>query len=249
MNEQLKILIDLQEVDSSVLEIAEKIESFPGRLDQFKIPLKEANEFFQKAKAKIEILQKKKKDKDLKLDEIQDQIDKMKSRNSEIKTNKEYDAHLKEIESFKKKRYQIEDEILSLMEDIENYSAELQKEELKIKKAEDEFKQQEKVIEEEKKDLESEMETQKAKRDEFVVKIEKGNYTQYVNLLEKSGGVAVVQTENEICLGCNTNIPPQLFNDIKKNEGIYTCYFCKRFLFFKEPDESENKPQKTPPVS
>ena len=250
MNEQLKFLIALQDVDSSVLVIAEQIESLPGRLDQFKNPLKEANESFKKAQAKNEALKKKKKDKDLKLDEFQDQIDKMKSRSSEIKTNKEYDAHLKEIENFKKNIYQVEDEILSLMEDIENYSSELQEQELKIKKVEGEFKQQEKLIEEERKNLESEMETRKANRDEYVSKIEKRNYDKYNNLLERSGGVAVVRTNNEICLGCNTNIPPQLYNDIKKNEDIYTCYYCKRFLFFKEePAQSDNKAPEAPPVT
>ena len=250
MNEQLKFLIALQDVDSSVLVIAEQIESLPGRLAQFKNPLKEANESFKKAQAKNEALKKKKKEKDLKLDEIQDQIDKMKSRSSEIKTNKEYDAHLKEIENFKKNIYQVEDEILSLMEDIENYSSELQKEEIKIKKVEGEFIQQEKLIEEERKNLESEMETRRADRDEYVSKIEKGNYNQYKNLLERSGGAAVVQTKNEICFGCNTNIPPQLYNDIKKNEGIYNCYYCKRFLFFKEdPVQPDNKTQEAPPVT
>lgn len=249
MNEQLKLLIDLQDVDSAVLLIAEQIESLPVRLDHFKTPLKEAKEAFQKAQVKNEALIKKKKEKDLKLDEIQDTIDKMKSRSSEVKTNKEYDAHLKEIENFKKNRYQIEDEILALMEGIENFSSELKDEEIKIKKAEDEYKQQEKMIEEEQKTQHAEMEIQKAKRNDFVEKLEDRNYRKYMSLLERSGGVAVVETKNEICLGCNTNIPPQLYNDIKKNDDIYTCYYCKRFLFFKEPVPAENEPQKAPPVS
>ncbi|MEN8262469.1 MAG: C4-type zinc ribbon domain-containing protein [Nitrospirota bacterium] len=249
MNEQLKLLIDLQDVDSAVLLIAEQIESLPARLDQFKIPLKEAKEAFQKAQAKNESLIKKKKEKDLKLDEIQDTIDKMKSRSGEVKTNKEYDAHLKEIESFKKNIYKTEDEILALMEGIENFSSELKDEEIKIKKVEEEYKQQEKVIGEEQKKLHADMETQKARRNEFIDKLEKGNYRQYINLLERSGGKAVVETKNEVCYGCNTNIPPQLFNDIKKNEGIFTCFYCKRFLFFKEPVPEENEPQKAPPVS
>ena len=70
MNEQLKLLIDLQDVDSAVLLIAEQIESLPVRLDHFKTPLKEAKEAFQKAQVKNEVLIKKKKEKDLKPDEI-----------------------------------------------------------------------------------------------------------------------------------------------------------------------------------
>ncbi|HDZ61538.1 MAG TPA: hypothetical protein ENH40_00120, partial [Nitrospirae bacterium] len=39
----------------------------------------------------------------------------------------------------------------------------------------------------------------------------------------------------EICKGCNTNIPPQLYNDIRSNkDDIFTCYYCSRFLFYSD---------------
>ncbi len=250
MNEQLKFLVELQEIDSSILLIAEKIESLPGKLDRFKTPLNEAKGSVEKAKTRSEALNKRKKNKDLQLDEILDKIDKLKARSSEIKTNKEYEAHLKEIEGFEKNRHRIEDEILSLMEEIEKFSGGLQREEMKIRKVEDEFKQQEKVLEEEKKKLHSDMEMLKAKREDFAARIDEEDYNRYMNLLKRSGGEAVVRTKNEICLGCNTNIPPQLYNDIKKDEDVYNCYYCKRFLYYKEePVTSDKESQEAPPVS
>ncbi|RJQ16661.1 MAG: hypothetical protein C4560_09315 [Nitrospiraceae bacterium] len=234
MNEQLKLLVELQEIDSSILSIAEKIEALPEKLEQFKNPFKEAGNSLQKLRAQFETVGKNKKAKELELEEMQDRIVKLKARNKDIKTNKEYEAHLKEIEGFEKSRFKIEDEVLSLMESLDASGKEMQKEELKLKKAEEEFKQQERVVEEEKKILHAEMETYKTKRKEFVSKIDADMYEQYMNLLKRLGGLAVVPTKNEICLGCNTNIPPQLYNDIKKNENIFTCYYCKRFLYYKE---------------
>ncbi|MBI4838497.1 MAG: hypothetical protein HY806_05025 [Nitrospirae bacterium] len=32
-------------------------------------------------------------------------------------------------------------------------------------------------------------------------------------------------------MGCHTNIPPQLFNDIKDNDDILTCCYCHRMLY------------------
>lgn len=249
MEEQLKLLIELQEIDSFILSIAEKIESLPRRLEQFKHPLKEESESVQKAEAKSDVLNKKKKEKDMELDEIQDRINKLKARSSEIKTNKEYEAHIKEIEGFEKSKYKMEDEILSLMEDIENYSGYLKEKKMKVKKAEDEFQLQEKVLEEEKKNLHSEMEMCKSKRRDFVAGIDEENYDQYMKLLDRMGGVAIVPTQNEICLGCNTNIPPQLYNDIKKNDRIITCYYCKRLLYYKEPAPSDKESREAPPAS
>lgn len=241
MKEQLKLLVELQDIDSSILSIVEKIESYPSRLDQFRIPLNQAREAFQKFKAKSESLDKKKKAKDRDLDEIQDKINKLKGRSGEIKTNKEYEAHLKEIESFEKSKYRIEDEILAIMEDYEIFAKEVEKEEAKVRETEAEFRKQEKLLDEEKNRLQSELDKLKARRKDFSSRIDKEIYDQYRSLLQRTGGLAVVQTVNEICLGCNTNIPPQLFNDIKITGDIHTCFYCKRFLYYKEPSSPGEK--------
>lgn len=238
MNEQLKFLIELQELDSSIIAMAEKVEMIPRNLDKFKSPLQEANEIFQKTKTRFSTLSKKKKDKDMQLDEMQDKINKLKSRSGDIKTNKEYEAHLKEIQGFEKNMSKIEDEILAVMEEIDVFEKELKVEEVKVKKAEEEYKLQEKILGEEQKKLSAELETEKAKRKEFVSRLDEEYYTQYMNLLKRYGDRVVVETRDEICLGCNTNIPPQLYNDIKKGDVLYNCFFCKRYIYIKPSAET-----------
>ena len=245
MKEQLKLLVELQEIDSCILSIVEKIESYPERLNQYKIPLNQAQEAFHKFKTKSESLDKKKKAKDHKLDEIEDKINKLKGRSGDIKTNKEYEAHLKEIESFEKSKYRTEDEILAIMEDYEIFAGEVEKEEIKVRETEAEFKKQEKLLGDEKNTHESELEVIEAKRKDFAARLDEDIYNQYEILRKRLGGSAVAQTVNEICLGCNTNIPPQLYNDIKSTDEIYTCFFCKRFLYFKEPSPPGEKTEDT----
>ncbi len=248
MNEQLRILVGLQEIDSSLLVVAEQIDSLPDKLEQYKAPLKEVTDLLQKTKTQSEVLTKKKKDKDLQLDEFQDKIDKLKSRSADVKTNKEYDANLKEIETFEKNRYKIEDEVLVMMEDIETFVNTLKEEEARVKEAEKAFKQEEAKIDEEKKKLFSEIETTKAKRAAYIDKLDKSTYDRYMKLLKKLGGLAVVEVKNEICLGCNTNIPPQLYSDIVKGEDVCTCFFCSRLLYHKE-DAPNSSSQEAAPAS
>ncbi|MEW6600262.1 MAG: C4-type zinc ribbon domain-containing protein [Nitrospirota bacterium] len=244
LNEQLKFLIELQELDSSIIAMAEKVEAIPRKLEHFSTPLQQANELFQKTKTKHSALNKKKKDKDLQLDEMQDKINKLKSRSSDIKTNKEYEAHKKEIQVFEKNMAKIEDELLVIMEEIEEFEKVIKVDEVKVKKAEDEYKIQEKILAEEQKKIAAELETEKSKRKDFIARLDDENYSQYMNLLKKYGDKVVVETRDEICLGCNTNIPPQLYNDIKKGDALYNCFFCKRYLYIKPPpgsaDQSEN---------
>ncbi|MEK7822818.1 MAG: C4-type zinc ribbon domain-containing protein [Nitrospirota bacterium] len=166
--------------------------------------------------------------------ETQEKINKLKAKSSEIKTNKEYEAHLKEVKTFEDKKYQIEEEILSIMEALDNLAKDMKKEEPKLKKTEEDFRQEEKALEAEKNRLHSEMEIYKIRRKDIVRKIEGEIYEQYMDLTKSTGRVAVVRTVNEVCLGCHTNIPPQLYNDIKDDKDIFTCCYCNRFLFYKE---------------
>jgi hypothetical protein len=248
LNEQLKILVGLQEVDSTLLAVAEQIDSLPDKLEQYKAPFKEVTDLLQNAKTQSEVLIKKKKDKDLQLDEFQGKIDKLKSRSADVKTNKEYEANLKEIETFEKNRYKIEDEVLTMMEEIEAFANTLKEEEVKGKEAEKVFKQEEGNIEEEKKKLFSELESIKAKRAEYIDKLDKKTYDRYMKLLRKLGGLAVVEVRNEICLGCNTNIPPQLYSNIIKGEDVCTCFFCNRLLYYKD-DASNSSSKEAVPAS
>ncbi|MBI5663538.1 MAG: hypothetical protein HZC49_00400 [Nitrospirae bacterium] len=241
MNEQLKFLIELQKLDSSIISMAEKIEMIPRKLDQFNSPLKQLNELFQKTKTKYSALIKKKKDKDLQLDEMQDKINKLKSRSGDIKTNKEYEAHLREIQGFEKNVSKMEDELIAVMEELETFEKELKAEEMNVKKAEEDYKMQEKTLGGEQEKLKAELETEKAKRKDFISRLDEEYYTQYMNLLKRYGDNVVVEAKNEICLGCNTNIPPQLYNDLKKGDVLYNCFFCKRFLYINPPAESANQ--------
>ncbi len=249
MHEQLKLLIELQALDSSILSMAERIEQVPRQINQYKAPHKEAVESQQKTKSKHDTLLKKKKDKDLKVDEAQDKINKLKDRSGDIKTNKEFEAHKKEIENFEKSKYKTEDEILAVMEDIEAAEKKLKEDDASVKKTGDDLNQIEKQLSEEQSKLQGELEVNRAKRNEFASKISKDYLHQYMVTLKRVGDSAVVETKNEICLGCNTNIPPQLYNDIRKSELIYTCFYCKRFLYFIEPAPTENQSQESPPKS
>ncbi|MBC8413992.1 MAG: hypothetical protein ISR96_07265 [Nitrospira sp.] len=243
MSENLVELIELQAIDSLIIELAGRIGAIPRKIETFRIPMQEAHAAFEKFKASSETFTKKKKDRERELDDIQDKITKLKSRSSDIKTNKEYDAHLREIEGFEKRIIAVEDEILEIMESLESFDDDVAKEEVTVKVTETEFNTQEKVIQAEQAALAKELAEMKAKRASYVAGLEESIYSRYMILLKKLGGLAVVEVKNQICLGCHRNIPPQLFSDIKKNDKIYQCFHCNRFLYVKPP---EAQPETSP---
>jgi len=241
LNEQLRLLVRFQEIDSAILSIAERIEALPGRLEKVKTSIKDVYNSYGRAKARYEELNKKKKSKEYELEEVEVKIKKLKERTREIKTNKEYEAHLKEIEATQKNKSRIEDEILFMMESLDALMKDLKSEEIEVRRSEENQRHEEKILEEEKKNLHSEMETYKAKRRGMVREIDEEIYKKYMGLMKTRGGIAVVAVKKEVCLGCHTNIPPQLYNDIKNNHNILTCYHCGRILYYRMEDEGEGR--------
>jgi uncharacterized protein len=168
------------------------------------------------------------------LEDITEKINKLKSRTGEIKTNKEYQALLKEIESVEHERSSIEDDILAIMEETDAIGRQVKTEEKNFKMNTEKVESLKRTIENEKDTLEKELIRIQETRANAIGAVDSEVYDQYIMLIEIYRGHAVNEVKEEICQGCNMNIPPQLFVEIKKNEEIYHCPHCRRILYYRE---------------
>jgi len=229
----MKALVEVQGIDSDIAKKVAIMEAIPKKVSSVEQPLREARSLYEKAKQRYEAHVKKKKEKEGLLDEINEKIRKLRGRTSEIKTNKEYQAHLKEIEAVETQQRGVEEEVLFLMEAVDTAQRELKGDEGKVKIEEERIEAFKKKLEEEVGETEKELDELKLQREQLVKDIEGELYHLYVQLLEAKKGLAVVETRGEVCQGCYMNIPPQLFVEIKKNEKIIQCPQCNRILYWK----------------
>jgi len=238
LNEQLKRLMELQKIDTEILVLRDIINAFPKKITEAESPLNETQLAFNMISQKLDGLERKKRDKERLLEDTGEKIKKLKSRTADIKTNKEYQALLSEIESVEKERFSLEDEILVIMEEMESASKQTKKEEAKYKINKEKIDVLKKDIEQKKLVAEKELEGLKETRSEIAGTIDKESYDQYKSLLDIYNVYVVVEAKGEICQGCNMNIPPQLFVELKKNEDIVHCPQCRRIIYFKNTTES-----------
>ncbi len=238
MKDLIKHLVNLQETDTSIIKKRVFIEKIPLRVFEVDQPLKEAKADLEKLRQKTESLVKKKRNKELLLEEINEKIRKMKARVSELKTNKEYQAHLKEMESFEGEIAAVEEEILVVMEELDAAMKLQKSKEVDVQAETEKLNVFKKQLDEEVLKYESELKGLREQRVGLVESIDTDIYDKYMLLLKTGSGVAVTQAKNELCTGCNMNIPPQLYVEIKKNEGVIQCPQCLRILFY--PDTEEN---------
>jgi predicted nucleic acid-binding Zn-ribbon protein len=61
--------------------------------------------------------------------------------------------------------------------------------------------------------------------------------SRYELIFSRRGGTAVVEVNAGICQGCFMNIPPQLWNEMIRNEKLHLCPSCQRIVFIKPTEE------------
>jgi predicted nucleic acid-binding Zn-ribbon protein len=85
--------------------------------------------------------------------------------------------------------------------------------------------------------LSGEMERERAARTELMQAVDGELRRKYEMIFSRRGGLAVVEVRGGICLGCRMRVPPQLFNEIQRNEHVILCPSCQRMLFWRADAE------------
>jgi predicted nucleic acid-binding Zn-ribbon protein len=119
LNQNLSPLIELQKIDLRIMEITEQRRRIPERLHAVEMPLREAKQLLQDTSSAVEASVKERRSHEKDVEAQDAHTDKMRARLSELKTNKEYQAHLFELQMANKKKSDIEDKVLACMEKIE----------------------------------------------------------------------------------------------------------------------------------
>ena len=234
--DQLRILVQLQDKDSRIAEIVEKQKNLPsiiaslrGKLDTAQQELLEASDGFDSATKERKTLESSLKDAETKVTKLKEKI-------PEIKTNKEYHALLKEIDSAVHEKSDIEEKILILFEKLDELKVKRSEKENLVKEVEKVFNSEKEIIEKDNEQLGEALKELESQRDGMVSDLDPKLLSEYNRLLCDKKGLAVVTVKNEHCLGCHMRIPPQVFTEIKKNEKISYCLNCKRILYWKPQD-------------
>jgi predicted nucleic acid-binding Zn-ribbon protein len=240
MEEQLSLLIQLQEIDAKIRTQSAQKDRLPETLSILERRRVFINENLDKVREALLEAQKNKRDRDKDLETGVQKVEKLKTRSSEIKNNKEYQALLKEIEAAEQENKAIEDDILGLMEKIDAAAEQITAAEQQAKEEAAEIQVEQKQHEAAFAKLEEELKAIEEERQKAIARIPKPVLTQYQRLLGTKAGIAVAEARGESCSGCYMSIPPQVYVNVKKNESIITCPNCGRILYFKEAIVQKN---------
>lgn len=244
MQEEIVKLIELQKIDLEVLRIEKNMQEIPQSLQKVQ---KEREELTKKLENLSQLIEEKKKQKDLFEEELKQEYQRLKSTQArliQIRGTREYQLLLREIEEIKKANKQKEDEILKLMEEIENLEKEKEKLEEERKKVEIKFQEEKQKFDSFCAELSANKDNLLKKREGIIQKVPSALLRKYEAIRQKKGGLGIAPVDNYVCEGCHMAIPPQLYNELQKDNRYYECPHCRRLIYYKRiyiQEEDENK--------
>ena len=124
MDQGLKTVIELQQLDAEIAEFSAQIDLLPKEIQAIETQLHEFIHAHDERKQRLAKNLKERKDFEVEIQSIRAKINKHKDQLYEVKTNEQYKAMLKEIEGEEAKVRSFEDQILEKMveaEDLEEH--------------------------------------------------------------------------------------------------------------------------------
>ena len=242
MNQNLSPLIELQKLDLRIVEIKEQRRKIPERRQAVDLPLREARQLHQETSGSVETLIKERRSSEHDLEAHEAHTDKMKSRLSELKSNKEYQAHLFEIEVANKKKGDIEEKILLCMEKVEQLQRVAKEAQEKLSTIEKSFAQEKQVLDELEHRLSTELADLESQQQARSAHVEKGLLHRYNSIKASCKDHALAEIKEGICSGCRLQLPPQLISEVKRGGDLHTCLYCRRMLYWSGQIPVESTP-------
>jgi len=227
---RLKYLFALQQVDSLLLEVHELKGDLPRLVDELenmvntlKTKIKETNSLIKQLKID--------RDKaDMEIIDLAEKIDRYKNQQLNVKSNKQYDALTREIDAAEKKSSQLEKDMELSEGKLEIAKKDLETFTRQMDEADAELDERRKELREVNKEHEKEELMLQHQRDKLTVRIDKSDIERYDRIRKAKGGTAIVSIKRDACGGCFSRVPPQKILEIRQNSKLYACEHCGRIL-------------------
>ena len=155
----------------------------------------------------------------------------------DIKTQKEYQAVSREITTAKKLSAELEEQLLQKMGQTEELKKAITGIEENLSALEQNFASQKGEVQGKIDRLEADISGVIAAREAIVKGLPATMMKRYQLLREQRRGVAVVEARDGSCLGCNMQLPPQLYNTLFRGNELIVCPHCQRVLVLRQEEQ------------
>jgi len=230
LREKLKALAELQKVDLEVASLRKAADVHPRQIAELERELGVARSAIEAERARLADMERQKAQLEQNITDEKDKVKKWEARLSEQRSTREYSALAREIDIAKKANLTMAEELAELTKQLG-----AAREAIKSKEAEFGTKQQGlsgRMTELRGKLGESEAQVKQleGRRSSVAGSVDSTLLRRYETVRKKKLP-AMVGVVAGTCQGCNMNVPPQLYNNLRTSLGTDVCPSCNRIIY------------------
>ncbi|MEO6323856.1 MAG: C4-type zinc ribbon domain-containing protein [Thermoanaerobaculia bacterium] len=230
-------LFRLQEILLEARKKSDKREKTPDHLAHIEAAYRDAVKFRQEAETRLAIAEKRKRDLDDEIADLNEKLKKYQAQLVSVKTNREYGALLNEIDGVKREVRTREDEILALEETLNSTRTEAAERDSAFPAEEEGYQTQMTDWRAEQAVLTEEINRAETEAAALRDNLDRRLLGTFDRISKSRAGVALARVnmvglQTAACSACNVRLRPQLLSDLRLSKETIICESCKRILYW-----------------
>jgi hypothetical protein len=234
MHPDLEALLDLHRQDAQLKKLQVELDDLPRQKAVIEARIVQDRARLDAAKTALDQLAKDRKRLEGEVQDLESKRSKYKGQLGDVKTNKEYQALLHEIENVEGQIRSREDTILDEMEKVEAGQAEVKREEAAFKEVEAERREEIRAIDRRLNERLERRRSVEERRATIEATVRKEALAEYQRIA-RARGSGLAEAKDGGCSACHVKLRAQVFLDVKRNDSLIACSSCSRILYFETP--------------
>ena len=239
MRDQLKRLEELQRYDAQIQELTNAHKAIPAKLEASKSDFARVQALLENERAQLAESQRYYAEQKGQLQTDESSATGAKHKLSLAKNSKEYVAAQREIEQTRESVQARETEVAKLVEAIQAKEKVLAERADELKGLRSSIEKDGEIARTKMAEVQSKIDVLQTARDKIAAGI-RPDYLKRYGAIRMRRGMAVATVRNGTCLGCNMNVPPQLYNTLQRGNTLETCPYCHRIIYWEEIMKNES---------
>ena len=166
--------------------------------------------------------------------EFNAKIEKLNNQTYDVKSNKEYEALLSEIDHLKMSLSNENKELETFDAKLEEISTTLNSNTENLSSIKENLSKKNQLLDETNLLIaDKEVELNKD-REKLIATLSKDDYSLYLEKQDEYDGLAFAEVNRKSCSNCFSELPPQIYIDVSKRDTLTVCPTCNIFLYSNE---------------
>lgn len=232
--QDIETLVRLQEAETEIIRLQSVLESVEQQKHKAAARLKQFSEALSVEQETLDAARQNCATAEQEVKVLDDRIIKSNENLRMVKTNREYQVLLREVDDNKKRKDALETGLLEMYETRDAVTAKVEEMETEFRQVEAQVTAEQAEIEKKGTDDRELLQDYEQRRSDIGENLD-AKLMEYFNRVSKmNSGLAVAETRNGMCMGCFMNIPPQLAIEVQRAKELKTCPQCSRILYHRD---------------